>query len=349
MIDIAFPCCYSDEHSILVISRRYKFRWGSEFLKRDALLRKYRLLQANGLSSVHDKALVLLVQGCSKINSRLEEYDGEATLEGVLNFFSLKSIWYQSLLQQKLPSGFNKSYNINEIIKQCLASRLQLIEFGLFYREFNGRTGRVKECFVHIDTLKNRQPEWCLIPDMEKGTNLQISVETLSAICSYTRFNVNLLSTDIIIITYPRHINIVTGDASDFYCYIDDSLSPIQENVKLLMLKRLISHKEKERKEVAQPNYIKRYMNLSTYYEADYAPQHQRIGFKGAMRWVIDFELHERGYVMGMLDIRVVRFETSRMSSHQITEFTNTCLDFQDAISNSIRYFIKGNNKKQET
>lgn len=339
MRGVLIPTSFPPDHALIVMNRRFVFNWAGEGLTREHLIPRVREIARNGPSSGRDKALLELVRGCSLTESRLEEYTGEATCADVQRFFDLKSRWYQSLQQRGSQTNTIVALDLDCSVELCRENRLRAVSEGVLYREFDGQTASIAERFLPGEIVACDDVQRC--PIMNQGRTsqeLQIAVASVADLCGRIRRCVSLLPTDAIIVTFPGYIDVGTGDVSDFCCYIDDSRPPLSRPARGSLDDALIAHKMRERTEVASPNYVKRYLNLSTYVRAECAPQHQHIGFKGALRWVVDFELRDR-CVLGMIDVRIVHFGPCRIGTTQLGQFVAICCDFQDALSQSAQAF----------
>ena len=340
MIGIPIPTGFADDHALIVMSRRFEFRWAGALLNREGLTLKVSRLLLEGVLSDSDSALVALVRGCSRSDSRLEEYMGGALQKDVWEFFASKASWYQTLHQRELLSHGVDSHDIDAAVACCRANRAEALSAGLLYREFDGLNARIKEGFLPAEALQYQDPNRSSTQFRLEPRGFAIPIGTLTSLCSRVRRRARLLPTDVIIITYPGHIDIRTGEVSGFSCHFDDSVPPMPDTAKSYIQDFLVGNKLQEQDETAQPGYVKRYMNLSTYFGAEHKPQHQPIGFKRAMRWVIDF-VFQGEWILGMLDIRVVRFDPSEITAAQLGEFAAICLSFQTDISRSIQHFAE--------
>jgi hypothetical protein len=337
-IDIPNPTKFPDDHALTVMSKRFQFNWAGVLFNRDTLAIKAKSLLLEDSSSASEAALVALIRGCSRSDSRLEEYSGGPVQEDVWQFFASKASWYQTLHQKQLLLPGSNSRDIEAAVASCRANRAQALTSGLLYREFNGFNAAIKERFLPLEAIQSQNPDNSGIQLRWEPHGLQIPTEMLTSVCSRLRQSARLFASDAIIITYPQYIDSRIGEASDFSCHFDDSAVPIPDSAKSYIRECLIGNKVQEQSEITQLDYVKRYMNLSTYFGAEYKPHHHPIGFRGAMRWVIDFKFRGE-WILGMLDIRVVRFGVSRFSQSQLGEFAGICLNFQSEISRVIGHY----------
>ncbi len=337
-VDLPIPTSFPDDHALTVMSRIFQFSWGGAVFNREALENRFKSRLIKGSSSDSDEVLVGLVRGCSQTDSRLEEYTGELLQKDVCEFFAAKASWYQTLHQTDLLLPHNDSLDIGAAVASCRANRERTLSLGLLYREFNGFNAAIKERFLALEAL--RPQETSSSGAQLRWTPQGLSVEAFTSFCSRLRKGARLFANDAIVVTYPRHIDARTGEASGFSCHFDDSAVPIPDSAKSYIRECLIANKQQEQGEITRADYVKRYMNLSTYFGAEHKRHHHPVGFKGAMRWVIDFKF--RGtWIFGMFDIRVVRFDTSRFSESQVGAFAGICIDFQNDISRSMRPFLE--------
>lgn len=260
-----------------------------------------------------ERGLILtLVILCFYSKSRIEEFNDSLSFEALKKFIEEKYKKYLKLLSldTTYDNELSKSDDIFELALLCGNLKSKAEKIYDFYITWNGEGPSIAENVI-------KKPK-----KTTKHSNSSFSKQTYKL---RNRFILNDSELDfeelmnkllnesekyqVAIITYPRVVCMDTKSADDFECIIaHKSEVRIPTNIYDELKMRMIEHKIVEKGEIEEPNYKKRYTNLSLYINADAeVKEHKKVGFKNAMRYIIDL-FDDMDTIYGMIDIRVINY-----------------------------------------